>query len=171
MAGLVLLLFFAFLFVAMFLALFLAYQSAEGERRASATGVVERPWETDAPRFFANLAPAATGIPDAVPALVVRQVQEHVRREECAVAAYVEEPSAERLAIGYPDYVAAMVEEMERHIRQESLRAADFVAEPSLERLFPDALPRAGERSRRATSRAARWRRGGTDGPADGAAA
>jgi hypothetical protein len=139
MGGVALIVFFAFLFVAMFLALLFAYQSEE-ERRALRAGQAEHPWAIDGPRFFANLEPAAPGAGalDPAHALLVRQLQEHVRREERAVAAFADEPSADRLSLGYAGYVAAVVKEMESHIRRERAKVEGFVCEPSFEGLFRD---------------------------------
>jgi hypothetical protein len=139
MAGVAVFLFFAFLFVAMFLALLFAYQSEE-ERRALGKGDTEQRRVIDGPRFFASLEPAAPGAGALDPshALLVQQLQEHVRREELVVAAFADEPSTDRLSLGYAGYVAAVVKEMESHIRRESLKVEGFVAEPSLEGLFRD---------------------------------
>ena len=149
MTGVALFLILAFLVVAIFLALLFAYQSEE-ERRALANGRVEHPRRADGPRFFANVEPAVPGseAPDIERSLLVRRLQEHVRREELVVAAFADEPSAERLSLGYAGYVTTMIKEMESHIRRERAKVEDFVSEPSLEGLFRD-----------------------TGGPADGAVA
>ena len=100
MAGIALALFFSFLFVAMFVALLFAYQSAEEERKAREEGAGALAAAIDGPRFFAHVgeeSPAAAAGYAGYVAVVVREMERHIRRESESVAGFVSEPSLERL--------------------------------------------------------------------------
>jgi hypothetical protein len=100
MAGIALTLFFSFLFVAMFLALLFAYQSTEKERKAREEGAGALAAAIDVPRFFAHVgedAPAVTAGYAGYVAVVVREMEQHIRRERETIAGFVSEPSVERL--------------------------------------------------------------------------
>jgi hypothetical protein len=137
MGSIFLAVFLAFLFGSMLLALSFGYRSIEAERaKRDADEASPRPWAKDGPRFFADLGPAPS---DALYALSVRQLEEHLRREHMAVAAFVSRPSVARLYPRDSAHVDAVALEVERYLRDESLKAASFVAAPSTDGLYLDA--------------------------------
>ena len=136
MGSIFLAVFLAFLFGSILLALGFGYRSIEAERAARDAGEASpRLWAKDGRRFFADLEPAT---PDAFYALSVRELEEHLRREHIAAAAFVSRPSVARLYPTDTGYVDAMTVELERYLRDESLKAAAFVAAPSIHGLFLD---------------------------------
>lgn len=136
MASIFLAVFLAFIFGSMLLALGFGYRSIEAERAKQEAGEASpRPWASQGHRFFADLEPTS---PDALYALSVRELEEHLRREHIAAAAFVSRPSLARLYPRDASHADAMTMELERYLRDESLRAAAFVAAPSRDGLFLD---------------------------------
>lgn len=136
----ILLVFLAFLFGSMILILALGYQGKEAERAAArkeATAEALRALE--GPRFFAHLEPSvAAQAESAELALLVRNLEEHLRHEHRVAVEFVNRPTVGRLFPGYGAYGETMARELERYLERESRSAAAFVAQPSLERLFRD---------------------------------
>lgn len=136
-----LLVFLALLFGSMILILALGYQGTEQERAAARKeAAVAALHALEGPRFFAHLEPSvAAPTASAELALLVRNLEEHLRHEHRVAVEFVNHPSVDRLFPGYGAYAETMARELEHHLQRESRLAAAFVAQPSLEGLFRDA--------------------------------
>lgn len=138
MAGAMLMILMVFLLGSLLLILSFAYQSKEEERAASANAEGHLR-ALDGPRFFANLGPALAADPaTTAPAVLVQQLEDHVRREQQVAAEFLHEPSLDRLFPGVAGFVDNVAKELERHLQHENAVVSAFMADPSVEGLLRD---------------------------------
>ncbi len=152
------LLFLGFIVGSMTLILVLGYQTRERELAAAEE-------EAPAPRGALTAtvpvcAAAATATRSLAEGSTVARLEAHLRREHALAAAFVAEPTLERLLSSAHAPEDARVRDLEGRLREEHFAVSGFVAEPSVRGLFRAVRPSDASGAQRAVAAALPLRAG-----------